>query len=82
LGMEQDGDGWRSKVYLYCLEVTCPSSGWKVPLLPTLVVSKGKSVCAKLVPIPNEKRYDIELICDATAAEKKLQNKALTKKVI
>jgi len=80
LGMEQDGDGWRSKVYLYCLEVTCPSSGWKVPLLPTLVVSKGKSVCAKLVPIPNEKRYDIELICDATAAEMKAAEQGTYKK--
>lgn len=35
LGIEQDGAGWRGKVYLYCLEVTCPSSGWKVPVLPT-----------------------------------------------
>lgn len=69
LDIEQDGKGWRGKVYLYCLEVTCPSSGWKVPVLPTFVVSKGKSVCAKLVPIHNEKRYDIELVCDASAAE-------------
>lgn len=71
LGIECDGKGWRGKVYLYCLEVTCPSSGWKVPVLPTFVVSKGKSVCAKLVPIPAEKRYDIELVSDATAAEMK-----------
>lgn len=71
LGIEQDGAGWRGKVYLYCLEVTCPSSGWKVPVLPTLVVSKGKSVYAKLVPVPSEKRYDIEIVCDATSAEMK-----------
>lgn len=71
LGIEQDGAGWRGKVYLYCLEVTCPSSGWKVPVLPTLVVSKGKAVYAKLVPVPAEKRYDIELVCSATAAEMK-----------
>lgn len=71
LGIEQDGSGWRGKVYLYCLEVTCPSSGWKVPVLPTLVVSKGKSVYAKLIPIPTEKRYHIELVSDATAAELK-----------
>jgi len=69
LGVEQDGNGWRGKVYLYCLEVTCPSSGWKVPVLPTLVVSKGKSVYAKLVPIHSEKRYEIELVCEATAFE-------------
>jgi putative DNA methylase len=71
LGVESDGQGWRSRVYLYCLEVTCPSSGWKVPVLPTRVVSKGKSVYAKLVPVPAEKRYEIELVCDATAAEMK-----------
>lgn len=71
LGIERDGNGWRGKIYLYCLEVTCPSSGWKVPVLPTRVVSKGKSVYAKLVPLPNEKRYDIELVCNASAAEMK-----------
>lgn len=69
LGIEQDGTGWRGKAYLYCIEVTCPSSGWKVPVLPTLVVSKGKSVCVKLVPVPAQKRYDIELVRNATASE-------------
>lgn len=71
MGIESDGKGWRGKVYLYCLEVTCPSSGWKVPVLPTLVVSKGKSVYAKLIPVPAEKRYDIEIIANASAAEMK-----------
>lgn len=71
LDIERDGNGWRGKVYLYCLEVTCPSSGWKVPVLPSRVVSKGKSVYAKLVPIPNEQRYDIELVCNASAAQMK-----------
>lgn len=32
-------------------------------------MSKGKSVYAKLVPNQSEKRYDIELVCDASAAE-------------
>lgn len=69
LNVERDGRGWRGKVYLYCLEVTCPSSGWKVPLLPTLVVSKGKSVYAKLVPVPAQKRYNIEIVSNASKAE-------------
>lgn len=68
LGIETDGKGWRGKVYLYCLEVTCPS-GWKVPVLPTLVVSKGKRVVAKLVPDTAHKRYKIDLISDATDAQ-------------
>lgn len=71
LGIETDGNGWRAKVFLYCLEVTCPSSGWRVPVLPTLVVSKGKSVCAKLIPLPAEKRYDIILVNDASPSEMK-----------
>ena len=71
MGIESDGNGWRGKVYLYCIELTCPSSGWKVPVLPTRIVSKGKSVYAKLVPIPAEKRYHVELVSDATASEMK-----------
>lgn len=75
LGIETDGKGWRSKVYLYCLEVICPETGWKVPVLPTFVVSKGKKVIVKLVPDAPNKRYKIELISDVsdkqmTAAEK------------
>lgn len=69
LGIETDGQGWRGKVYLYCLEVTCPETGWKVPVLPTLVVSKGKRVVAKLVPDAPNKRYKIDLISDATDAQ-------------
>lgn len=69
LGIETDGRGWRGKVYLYCLEVTCPETGWKVPVLPTLVVSKGKRVVAKLMPDAVHKRYKIELISDATDAQ-------------
>lgn len=69
LGFESDGNGWRGKAYLYCVEVTCPSSGWKVPILQTCVVSKGKSVVAKLIPDPANKRYDIELKSDASAKE-------------
>lgn len=69
LGIETDGQGWRGKVYLYCLEVTCPETGWKVPVLPTRLVSKGKCVVAELVPDAPNKRYKIELINDATDAQ-------------
>ena len=75
LGVETDAAGWRGKVYLYCLEVTCPSSGWRVPLLPTLVVSKGKSVIAKLVPDTTQKRYKIELVTNATANQMQVAEK-------
>jgi putative DNA methylase len=32
LGVETDGNGWRAKVFLYCVEVRCPQTGWMVPL--------------------------------------------------
>jgi putative DNA methylase len=59
LGVEEDGNGWRSKVFLYCLETRCPQTGWMVPLLPTLIVSKGYRVIAELVPDARANRYDI-----------------------
>ncbi len=75
LGVETDGEGWRGKVYLYCLEVACPSSGWRVPVLPTLVVSKGKKVVAQLKPDHAKKQYGITLISNATAAQMKAAEK-------
>lgn len=69
LGVELDGKGWRGKAYLYCLEVKSPSSGWRVPLLPSLIVSKTRKVVAQLVPDMAAKRYDIALIVGATAAQ-------------
>lgn len=59
LCVETDGSGWRAKVYLYCVEVTCPQTGWRVPLLPTRVISKGYRVVADLVPDPVNRRYDV-----------------------
>lgn len=75
LGIETDGQGWRGKVYLYCLEVTCPETGWKVPVLPSLVVSKGKRVVAKLVPDAANKRYKVELTRNATDQQMKAAEK-------
>ena len=59
LNIETDGNGWRAKVYLYCVEAQCPQSGWMVPLLPTRMVSKGFRTAVELVPDPLHKRYDI-----------------------
>lgn len=79
LGIETDGSekgkGWRGKVYLYCLEVTCPETGWKVPVLPTFLVSKGKRVVAQLVPDAPNKRYKIDLINNATEDQMKAAEK-------
>lgn len=80
MGIETDGNGWRGKVYLYCLEVTCPSSGWRVPVLPTFAVSKDKNVVARLVPDAAKKRYDIELLNNATASQMKAAEKGTYQK--
>lgn len=66
LGIESDGNGWRAKVFLYCVEARCPQSGWMVPLLPTMIVSKGYHVIAELVPDAIRKRYDIVIRSGAT----------------
>ncbi|MEJ5366079.1 MAG: anti-phage-associated DUF1156 domain-containing protein [Desulfosoma sp.] len=75
LGIETDGNGWRAKVFLYCVEARCPETGWMVPLLPTLVVSKGYKVIAELVPDPARKRYDIAIRSGVSDAELKAAEK-------
>lgn len=62
LGIEEDGNGWQAKVFLYCVEVTCPQTRWRVPLIPSLIVSKDYRVVARLVPVPSEKRYEVVII--------------------
>jgi putative DNA methylase len=59
LGIEADGAGWLAKVFLYCVEARCPQTGWMVPLLPTLVISRGYRIIAELVPDTARKGYDI-----------------------
>jgi putative DNA methylase len=59
LGVETDGHGWRAKAFLYCVEVRCPQTGWMVPLIPSLIISRGKMAIADLVPDKKRKRYDI-----------------------
>lgn len=71
LGIESDGNGWQAKVFLYCLEVVCPQTGWLVPLLPSLIVSKGYGVVAELVPDIINKRYDIVIRSGVTKKELK-----------
>lgn len=69
LGVESDGHGWRAKVFLYCVEVRCPQSGWMVPLIPSLIISTTRKVIARLVPDTENKRYDIEILTVKTDAE-------------
>ncbi len=61
LGIDSDGNGWIAKAYLYCYEVVCPESGWRVPLLPTRVISQDYKAVAELIPLPDEKRYEVDV---------------------
>jgi putative DNA methylase len=74
LCIETDGNGWRAKALLYCVEVRCPESGWMVPLLPTRVISKGYRVIADLKPDQANKRYDIAIRYVTTDEEVKAAN--------
>jgi putative DNA methylase len=69
LGVETDGKGWRAKHFLYCLETVCPQTGWRVPLLPSLIVSKGKRAIAELLPDSVNKRYEINIRSGVSLSE-------------
>jgi adenine-specific DNA methylase len=69
LGIEHDERGNRAKAYLYCVEARCPITGWLVPLLPSLIISRIRRTIAKLVPNAEQKRIDIEVVCDVTSEE-------------
>jgi putative DNA methylase len=69
LGVESDGQGWRAKVFLYCVETRCPQTGWIVPLLPSRVVSASKKAIAVLMPDPENQRYGIDIRIGVSKAE-------------
>jgi len=71
LGIEEDGQGWRGKIYLYCVEVKCPQTGWLVPLLPHRVVNQVREVIVELEPDSVHKRYDIWVRSGVTESEMK-----------
>ena len=69
LGVEHDEKRNRAKTYLYCLETRCPKTGWMVPMAPSWVIAPKHGVIARLKPDHANKRYDIEIITGASAAE-------------
>ena len=65
----QTGRRWRADAYLYCTEVTCPECGWRVPLAPSWLIGPTSRVVAVLVPVLNEKRFEIDIRCSASPDE-------------
>ena len=68
-GIEHNSLGWRADAYLYCVEVVDPESGWRIPLLPNMVIGQKTNTTAKLVPDAQNKRYDIEILEGVSDAE-------------
>lgn len=66
LRVEDDGNGWYAKAFLYCAEVRCPITGWMVPLLPSRVISGGDRAYVELIQNENDKRYEIVVRSRAT----------------
>ena len=69
LGVENDEQGNRAKVYLYCLETRCPKTGWMVPISPSWIISKTRNIVAQLIPDAATKRYAIKIRTGAPSAE-------------
>ena len=79
-GIEHNSLGWRADAYLYCVEVTDPESGWKVPLIPNLVIGEKTRTIVKLVPDEHNKRYDIALYEGVSEAELEMAKESGTVK--
>ena len=75
LNIEKDSEGNRAKAFLCCLEARCPETGWLVPLIPTLIVSKGRKIIASLEPDFPNKRFHINLKFDVSNEELKQASK-------
>lgn len=71
LGIEHDHHGNRAKAFLYCIEVVDPQTGWRVPLLPSLLISRNRRTVARLVPDHLRKRFDILIEDGASPATMK-----------
>mgnify|MGYP000887324829 CR=1 FL=1 len=68
-GIEENEQGWRADAYLYCCEAICPECGWRVPLLPTMIIGKKTRTVVKLEPLSESKEYSISIISGVTDGE-------------
>lgn len=77
LGVEHNENGDRALSYLYCVETICPECGWRVPLLPNLVVGiRAGKVIAELKE--NNGSFDILVDNNVSASELSAAQKAGT----
>ena len=59
----------RADAYLYCVEVICPETGWRVPLAPTWMIGEKSRCVAKLVPDTKHKCYGLAIESNVSDAE-------------
>lgn len=58
--------------YLYCNETLCPECGYKIPLLPTMIIGKGPTkTIAKLEKDSVNRTYNVKIIENASNKELK-----------
>lgn len=64
--IEENELGWKAKTYLYCNETICPECGVKVPLLPSMVISKKYRVIAELEYCESNNNFEINIKSDVS----------------
>lgn len=69
LGVDRNQNGNHAKAYLYCVETTCPETGWSIPLSSTWIISKSRKTIAVLTPDYVNKRFDINVKENASSQE-------------
>lgn len=70
LGVEMNECGDRALSYLYCVESVCPECGWKVPLLPSLIVGiRAGKVVVDLVEELQSKHYNFKIRSGVTSKD-------------
>jgi hypothetical protein len=79
-GIEHNDQGWRADAYLYCLEATCPSTNYKIPLSQNWIIGEKTKTVAKLVRNDATKSYDIEIHSGVTDAEMDAARESFTVK--
>lgn len=62
LGIEINEYGWRGNSYLYCNETICPVCGYKVPLVPSLIISNRSNIIAELRKVDKCKSFEIDIL--------------------
>ncbi len=59
--IEQNEWGWEADVYLYCNEVLDPTTGWRVPMLPSFAIDPGEGAIVEMEPNHHSKTIQLHV---------------------